>query len=233
MNIFTVCKSNNRKESLRIPYWEKQIYFAGGPHSSSKTNWSGQPFYLGRIPVEWLRCWRICLQCRRPGFDPWVGKIPWRSRWLPTPVFMPGEFHGQRSLAGYHPESHKESYPTERLTNIHTPIESPYSEENLFCSFQVYCMRFLDSLYSWNVFFFKPIPFLIKWWSWSIWVSELDFSPLESLPIFLVPDSDPAFAGKPCPQLSARRDLCCLITVQAALCLHYSCGIPFTALYRS
>ena len=37
----------------------------------------------------------------RPGFDPWVGKIPWRRKWQPTPVFFPGEFHGQRSLAGY------------------------------------------------------------------------------------------------------------------------------------
>ena len=43
------------------------------------------------------------LQCRRPGFDPWVGKIPWRREWLPTLVFLPGEFHGQRSLAGYSP----------------------------------------------------------------------------------------------------------------------------------
>ena len=37
-------------------------------------------------------------QCRRPRFDPWVGKIPWRREWLPTPVFLPGEFHRQRSL---------------------------------------------------------------------------------------------------------------------------------------
>ena len=44
---------------------------------------------------------RICLQCRRPGFDPWVRKIPWRREWLPTPVFLPEEFHGQRSLEGY------------------------------------------------------------------------------------------------------------------------------------
>ena len=39
----------------------------------------------------------------RPGFDPWVGKIPWRREWLCTPVFLPGEFHGQRNLAGYSP----------------------------------------------------------------------------------------------------------------------------------
>ena len=38
------------------------------------------------------------LQCRRPKFDPWVGKIPWRRERQLTPVFLPGEFHGQRSL---------------------------------------------------------------------------------------------------------------------------------------
>ena len=38
-----------------------------------------------------------------PGFDPWVGKIPWRRAWQPTPVFLPGESHGQRRLAGYCP----------------------------------------------------------------------------------------------------------------------------------
>ena len=36
-----------------------------------------------------------CLQWRRPGFDPWVRKIPWRRGWQPTPVLLPGEFHGQ------------------------------------------------------------------------------------------------------------------------------------------
>ena len=44
---------------------------------------------------------RICLQCRRNGFDPWVGKIPWRREQQPTPVFFPGKSHGQRRLAGY------------------------------------------------------------------------------------------------------------------------------------
>ena len=55
----------------------------------------------------------ICLQCRRLRFSPWVGKIPWRRKWLPTPVFLPGEFHGQRSLAGYSPQGCKESETTE------------------------------------------------------------------------------------------------------------------------
>ena len=39
-----------------------------------------------------------CLQCRRPGFNSWVGKILWRRKWPPTPVFLPEESHGQRSL---------------------------------------------------------------------------------------------------------------------------------------
>ena len=50
---------------------------------------------------------------RRPGFDPWVRKIPWRRKWQPTPVFLLGESHGQRSLAGYHPRGLRESDMTE------------------------------------------------------------------------------------------------------------------------
>ena len=53
---------------------------------------------------------------KRPEFHPWVGKIPWRREWLPTPVFLPGEFHEQKSLVGYSPWGHKESESTERLT---------------------------------------------------------------------------------------------------------------------
>ena len=56
-----------------------------------------------------------CLQCRRPGFESWVGKIPWRRKWQPTPVFLPGESHGWRSLVGYSPQARKESDMTERL----------------------------------------------------------------------------------------------------------------------
>ena len=46
----------------------------------------------------------------------WVGKIPWRKEWIPTPVFLPGEFHGKRSLADYSPWDPKELEMTERLT---------------------------------------------------------------------------------------------------------------------
>ena len=57
----------------------------------------------------------VCLQCGRPGFDPWVWKIPWRGKWQPTSVFLPGESHGWRSLVGYSPWGCKESDTTERL----------------------------------------------------------------------------------------------------------------------
>ena len=45
-------------------------------------------------------------------------KIPWRREWLPTPIFLPGEFHEQRSLVSYSPWHHKESDMTEKLTLI-------------------------------------------------------------------------------------------------------------------
>ena len=50
---------------------------------------------------------------KRHGFDPWVGKILWTRKWQSTPVFLSGESHGQRSLAGYRPLGHKESGMTE------------------------------------------------------------------------------------------------------------------------
>ena len=56
------------------------------------------------------------LTCRRPRFNPWVEKIPWRKKWQPTPVLLPGKFHGQRSLVGYSPWDHKELDMTEQLT---------------------------------------------------------------------------------------------------------------------
>ena len=54
-----------------------------------------------------------CRRHKRSGFDPWVWKIPWRRAWQPTPVFLHGESHGQRSLAGYSPWGHKEMDTTE------------------------------------------------------------------------------------------------------------------------
>ena len=52
----------------------------------------------------WLKIW---LQCGRCGFNHWVGKIPWSRKWQPIPLFLPGTFHGQRSLVDYSPWGHK------------------------------------------------------------------------------------------------------------------------------
>ena len=55
----------------------------------------------------WLSGTEFACQCRRHGFHPWVGKIPWRRKWQPAPVFFPGESHRQGSLVGYSPWGHK------------------------------------------------------------------------------------------------------------------------------
>ena len=69
---------------------------------------------------EWWRTACQCGRCKRCGFDPWVGKIPWRREWQPVPVFLPGKSHGQRSLVGHSLWDHKESDMTEhaRMQNV-------------------------------------------------------------------------------------------------------------------
>ena len=61
-----------------------------------------------------------CMRHRRCRFHPWVGKIPWRKKWPPTPVFLPGEPHGQGSLGGYGLQGRKESDTTEMTSQTQT-----------------------------------------------------------------------------------------------------------------
>ena len=63
-----------------------------------------------------------CRSCKRCGFDPWIGKIPCRRAWQSTPVFLPGESHGQGSLVGYSPWGCQEPDMTKRLS-MHTLIK--------------------------------------------------------------------------------------------------------------
>ena len=68
---------------------------------------------------EWLSDKESACQCWRPRrsrFDPWIRMIPWRRKQQLTPLFLPGECHGQSNLAGYSPQGHKESGATERLS---------------------------------------------------------------------------------------------------------------------
>ena len=62
----------------------------------------GQSFPGSSVSKE-----RICPQCRRLRLNPWVGEIPWRRKWQPTPVILHGKSYGQRSLAGYSPWGYK------------------------------------------------------------------------------------------------------------------------------
>ena len=73
--------------------------------------------------------------CGRPGFHPWFQKIPWRRAWQPTPVFLPGEFHGQRRLVGYSLWDCKESDTTEwiKLSHYVLILFWPLKHERDFC----------------------------------------------------------------------------------------------------
>ena len=92
--------------------------------SAYSWHWStGRVQFFSTMPVHTLhnqcfKSWtnwavKLCfiyhmhIQCRRHGFNPWVGRIPWRRKLQSTPVFLTGKFHGQRSLVGYSPWGHK------------------------------------------------------------------------------------------------------------------------------
>ena len=88
-------------------------------NASHTSGFSHCPLISGGLPW-WLRWQSVCLQGERPGFDPWVGKIPWRRKCQPTPVLFPGKSSGRRSLVGYSRWSCKESDMTEQL-HFHFP----------------------------------------------------------------------------------------------------------------
>ena len=81
-----------------VPLFQSLVQF-------SSTNIYWVPTHAG-LPW-WFSGEESTCQCRRQGLDPWVGRISWRRKWLPTPVFLPGKSHGQRSLPGYSPWGHK------------------------------------------------------------------------------------------------------------------------------
>ena len=82
-----------------------------------------QSYYMVKHKLMYMLQLNIPLQnflilnsSKRPGFDLWIKKIPWIKEWQPTPVFLPEESHGQKSLAGYSPWDRKKSNTTERQT---------------------------------------------------------------------------------------------------------------------
>ena len=92
-NQFSVTGAFPRAQLVRNPpaTQETLIWFLGQDDLLEK----GQATHSSSLGLPlWLSWQRICLQCRRPGFDLWVGKIPWRRETLHTPGFWPGEFDG-------------------------------------------------------------------------------------------------------------------------------------------
>ena len=82
---------------------------------------------------------------QRPGFNPWVGKTPWRRKWLPTLVFLPRESHGQRSLEVYSPWSHKMSDTTEWLSLHFTSYI--HTHNSLDLESEAYRLQFTERMY--------------------------------------------------------------------------------------
>ena len=86
-------------------------------HRITKSQTWLSDFHSLRLP-RWLRGREFTCQCRRHrrhGFDTSVGKIHWRRKWHPTSVFLPGEFHGQKSLVGYSPWGHSQTWLSHRM----------------------------------------------------------------------------------------------------------------------
>ena len=99
---------------------------------------------LRRGLPSWLSGKKFACQQRRHrrcGFDPWIGKIPWRRKWQPIPVFLTGESHEQRSLAGNSPSGHRELDTTEQLSmHTHEPekVQTWEGSKPFWLSFSTY-----------------------------------------------------------------------------------------------
>ena len=102
------CKESDTPERLSLSLW---WCFTGGAN--------------GKEPACQFRRHERC------GFDPWVGKIPWRKKWQRTPVFLLGESYGQRSLAGYSPWDRKESDVTEVTEHAHMHAYEFWRDTNI------------------------------------------------------------------------------------------------------
>ena len=90
----------SHKESPRILEWIAYPFSSG---SSLPGNWTG----VFCIAEGFFTIEPSGKPFRRPRFNTWIRKIPWRRKWQPTPLFLSGESHGQRILAGYSPRGCK------------------------------------------------------------------------------------------------------------------------------
>ena len=126
-------------------------------------------------------------------FDPWVGKIPWRKAWQPTPVFLPGESHGQRSLVGYSPQGLKQWISTHTHAHTHTHTHTHTHWASLILSWLKICLQWrrprfdswvrkillrkdrLPSILGLPLWLSKNLPATWETWVWSLgWKDPLE-----------------------------------------------------------
>ena len=166
--------------------------------------------------LPWYHRWqRIYLQCDRPGFDPWVKRIPQRREWQPTPIFLPGESHGQRSLVGYRPWSCKESDTTEWLTLSLCWLSTiEWANKNIQTTFSDF---FLKQRHNFSLLFratqlFKIIEaepsieelccfFFFLFWNETLWYGSISFCSIKGA------QNDPCFSGD-CTSMNSDRLRC-------------------------
>ena len=113
----TNCHDSTKLKRVKPSERNQDLTFTGSPRTDETETW--QPMVkhdLAGLP-RWLSGKEFICQCGTHGFDPWVGKIPRRRKWQPTPLFLPGEFHGPEESRGYSPWGHKESDTTYWLNN--------------------------------------------------------------------------------------------------------------------
>ena len=151
----TLCRKRDVADKLMILKWKIILDYLGG-------SFWGAALGLCR----WFSGKDSTCQCRRRRrlkFDPWVRKIPWRRKWQPTPVFLPGEFHGQRSLAGYSPWGCK-WWDTAEWLSTHTRVFVA------LCGLSLVAVRGGYSLWC--------LVFSLRWFLllWSTGSRRLDFS---------------------------------------------------------
>jgi len=96
--------------------------------------------YIDFYILWWFNGKESSCQCRRHRLHPWAWQIPWKGKWQPTPVFLPGKSHGQRSLAGYSPWGHKESDTTLWLSNNNKYLVANINTSNSFLNYLCVCV---------------------------------------------------------------------------------------------
>ena len=117
----------------KLPLSLEYVFQPGAPHTPASGHWGLLHGISSQVALVVKKLPTNTGRHKRHRFYSWVGKMAWRWAWQPTPVFLPGESHGQRSLQGYSPQGCKKSETTE--VTQHAPISShgPFFDFTVIC----------------------------------------------------------------------------------------------------